>query len=468
VLLVVLDTTRADRLSSYGHSRTTDVYFRSIAETAGVLFEDATAPASWTWPSHASLFTGEPPWVHGAHLALGESEDELFGVKGIFAVARPCGAPGQAFCVTRMRDDLPTLAGRFSRAGYRTVSLAANQWLSPDLGLVRGFHDVRRLEDDRAVVAAALELLSHEHEKPLFLFINLVGPHGPFHAADVPWVRKRLTDLHPDSAPEWVLPYLDLDGGERPGISLSKRDKGHMLRATHLYLLGKLEIPPDGFELLLDLYDGEIAMADRFFGEIFERWATTRPESIVVVTSDHGELFGEHGLIEHRGSVYPELVKIPLVIAAPGRLPQGIRIRTPVQLQDVYPTILELAGIDSLPRSLVPVIRGEPRKDPIRAVAWPDIFWSRLIGGRLKRIWYLYRKGHEAVIWSSAGDLELYDVATDPAMTRDLSHKKAMRAAALQEEAAPYFGDLSEVETPEIVLSDEVKERLSALGYVEE
>ena len=117
VLLVVLDTVRADRLSAYGHERPTDLYLSALAEASGVLFEGVTAPAPWTWPSHASLFTGEVPWVHGAHLALLESEDERFHHAGINA--------------TRMREDLPTLAERFSEAGYRTVSLSANQWLAP-------------------------------------------------------------------------------------------------------------------------------------------------------------------------------------------------------------------------------------------------------------------------------------------------------------------------------------------------
>jgi arylsulfatase A-like enzyme len=454
VLLVVIDTVRADRLSSYGHHRMTDLYFSSIAEGSGVLFEDVTAPASWTWPSHASLFTGEPPWVHGAHIGLREPGEEGFDFKGIF--------------VTRMRDDLPTLADRFSAAGYDTVSLVVNGWLTPDLGLVRGFHDARKFKDDPAVMVAALEMLSQEREKPLFLFINLMSPHGSFNAADVPWSRRHLPNLRPDSAPEWARPYLDLEDPEHPGINLSGHDKGHLLKAINRYLLGKLEIPPEGFEMLLDLYDGEIAMADRWFGGIFERWAATRPESIVVVTSDHGELFGEHGLIEHRGNVYPELVKIPLLLAAPGRLPEGVRIKTPVQLQDVYPTLLDLAGIDELPGSLIPVIKGEPRRDPILAVAWPDTFWARLIGGRLKHIWHLYRKGNEAVVWSSGGDLELYDVSTDPRMTRDLSGKHALRAAALREEATPYLGDLTEFETPEVVFSDESKERLRALGYAVE
>jgi arylsulfatase A-like enzyme len=449
VLLVVLDTTRADRLSSYGHHRMTDVYLSSIAEATGVLFEDVTAPGSWTWPSHGSLFTGEPPWIHGAHLALQEPGEESFDFHGI--------------SVTRLRRDLPTLAERFAKAGYHTVSLVANGWLSPDLGLVRGFHDARKLEDDPGVVKAALEVLSQERTEPLFLFLNLMAPHSPFTETDAPWVKKRLPELEPESAPGWVRPYLEV--GEHRSVNLSRRPEENGVSPFNRYLLGRLEIPPEGFELLLDLYDGEIRAADRWFGTIFERWAATRPDSILAVTSDHGELFGEHGLIEHRGNVYPELVKVPLVIAAPGRLPEGVRIQTPVQLQDVYPTLLELAGIDSPPGSLVPVVRGEARTGPIMAVAWPDAFRARLIGGRFKHIWHLGRVGNEAVVWSSGGDVEFYDVAADPQMRHDLASE---RAAALRARVEPFLEGLSEARTPKIVFSEETKARLLELGYAVE
>ena len=452
VLLVVLDTVRADRLSAYGHERLTDLYFSTLAEESGVLFEDVTAPASWTWPSHASLFTGEPPWVHGAHLALLNSGNEKLHHDGIDA--------------TRMREDLPTLAERFSRAGYRTVSLAANGWLSPELGLVRGFEEARVLDDDFAVVAAAQDLLREERGEPLFLFLNLMLAHGPFNATDAPWVEKHRKTLHPDTAPDWLRPYLF--DGEPPGVHLSKRVEGHDANGVQRYLLGKLEIPPEGFELLLDLYDGEVSLVDRLFGVVFERWAEKRPDSIVVVTSDHGELFGERGLIEHRGSVYPELVSVPLMIAAPGRLPAGVRVGTPVQLHDLYPTLLELAGIDSLPGSLIPVIHGKPRPGPIVAAAWPDDVWARLIGGRLQHAWNLYRIGDEALVWSSGGDVELYGIAADPRMTSDLSRQRPERAAALREKAEATFADLLAIQTEPVILSEEAIERLGELGYLAE
>ena len=114
VLLVVLDTVRADRLSAYGHERATSPRLTELA-SRGVLFRDVTAPDNWTWPTHASIFTGQPPWVHGAH--FGEDDGAVQFSWGPAATA--------------MREDLPTLAERFARAGYRTGFLTANRVIAP-------------------------------------------------------------------------------------------------------------------------------------------------------------------------------------------------------------------------------------------------------------------------------------------------------------------------------------------------
>ncbi len=270
--------------------------------------------------------------------------------------------------------------------------------------------------------------------------------------------------LEPETAPEWLRPYL-LEGEVR-GVDLAHRPPSKMISGNHAYLFGRLKIPPEGFELLLDLYDGEVLAADRLFGEVFETWAKQRPESIVVVTSDHGELFGEHDLIGHRANVYPELLRVPLVIAAPGRLPIGVRVETPVQLQDVYPTLLELAGIERDPKgSLVPVAGGAPRDGPVLAAAWPSNIWARLGGDRFSHVSYLYREGDDALIWNTAGKTELYDLERDPWMKRDLSTEQDDRVAALRAKATPLFPEGIKTESATNLLSNDAKEQLRALGY---
>ena len=452
VLLVVMDTVRADRLSLYGHDRPTSPYLERLA-AAGVVFDDCTTAGVWTWPSHASLFTGELPTVHGAHFAVGEPEDGVW--------------PHDEAVATRMRSDLPTLAEHFVRAGYDTVSIAANELLTPELGLVRGFQEAYQIEGDRGVVEHAWEVLARPQTRPLFLFINLMTAHAPYTETGNPWVAARRSELDPESAPEWVRPYLV--EGELRGVDLRKNEEVEV-SGVERYLRGSLEIPPEGMELLLDLYDGELALVDELVAAVLARWyeGRGRDQSIVAVTSDHGELFGEHGLLEHRGHVYPELVRVPLVIAAPGRLPAGVRVSTPVQLHDLHPMLRELAGLEAPAGSLDPVMANTPRSDPIVAIAWPSPVLARLVGGRLARKWVLYRTGEEAVVSSDGGDAELYDLATDPSMTNDRSGEHPQRVRTLLGRAEPLLAETGPLPTKDLVFSKALQDRLRALGYVGE
>jgi arylsulfatase A-like enzyme len=186
------------------------------------------------------------------------------------------------------------------------------------------------------------------------------------------------------------------------------------------------------------------------------------------VTSDHGEAFGEHGLIEHGGHLYPEVLKVPLVLAAPGRLPAGVRVREPVQMHDLHATLLDLAGIGSLPGSLVPIIRGGKRDGPILASATPRRDWARAAGGRLAESWRYYRRGDHAIVSRSDGSLELYDVARDPSMAHDLADEDPGLASVLLREAEPHFRSTAPArDRAPLRPSPRALERLRALGYAQ-
>jgi arylsulfatase A-like enzyme len=452
VLVVVLDTARADAFSAYGNPRPTSPQLDALA-AAGVLFEDATAPGSWTWPSHASLFTGEFPWVHGAH----------FGEPGEGALA----LEPDPFFATAMRRDLPTLAERFAAAGYRTVALSANRLLDPALGLTRGFEDARTLAEDELVVAAAGEALAAADDRPIFLFVNLFGAHAPWFRNPVPWVEARRAELDPETAPEWVRPYL-LPGGI--GVDLYKRPTLEGLPLAQDFSAGSLEIPPEGLSLLRDLYEGEISRVDYRLHQLLSHWsAGGRADSVVAVTSDHGEYLGERHMLVHSRTVYPEVTHVPLVVVAPGRLPAGVRVSAPVQMHDLHDTVLELAGLELAgPQgggdSLVGVAKGAPRDDLIQAAAWRDTYWAEDIGGRFDSGWRLYRRGGEAAVFSDAGALEYY---TDPLeMARDRAGELPERARALREAAG---GAFPEAAATELVGADpETLELLKVMGYTGE
>ena len=192
VLVVVLDTVRPDKLSTYGYVHPTSPQLDQVA-AAGVTFEDVTAPSPWTWPSHASLFTGKGPWEHGAHSSI--SEDGIGKQEGHLGLLP-------------MRTDLPTLAERFSTDGYRTVSLASNRFLDPSLGLTRGFETAETMHD-RVLGTRARTAIEKNDDRPLFLFINILLAHAPWEVYPAPWSNRHLSRLASDGdAPKWANGYL--------------------------------------------------------------------------------------------------------------------------------------------------------------------------------------------------------------------------------------------------------------------
>jgi arylsulfatase A-like enzyme len=461
VLLVVLDTVRADRTSTYGYERPTTIQLDALA-AAGVVFEDVTASAPWTWPSHASLFTGEAPWVHGAHLVSPDA-----------AAHEVDGLP-----LAGIRAELPTLAERFARAGYRTVSLAANELLRPELGLVRGFERARHFEHDGQVLEAArAEIARADDARPLFLFVNLMSAHSPYREGPGPWAAARPEWLGEDAAPEWARPYLTREGGR--GIDLARVPEDPAVSdGITRYLAGELAIPPEGFALLSQLYDAGVRQADFVLGRILEDFAARHPEGVVAVTADHGEALGEHAQLGHLASVYPEVLAVPLVLAAPGRLPAGRRVAEPVEMRRLHATLLDLAGLAPRRDSLVPLARADreqsagaadaarrraPGRAPVSASAWPYAPWARHLGGRFARRLHLYRVGAEALVWDGEQGVELYDLARDPGMRSDLARVRAERARELLALAREHFAAAAEGER--LALEDDVQERLRALGY---
>ncbi len=444
ILLVVLDTVRADRTSTFGHHRPTTPQLDAVAR-AGVAFDDVTAPAPWTWPSHASLFTGEPPWVHGAKLAAGNGS----------------GPEGQP--VTALRDDLPTLAERLGTAGYRTVSLAANAWLRPELGLIRGFEEARQLDSDAEVVAAALAELARPGDRPVFLFVNLMAAHTPYREGPGPWAVADPALLDPRTAPEWARPYLTEDAPR--GIDLARQPNDAPPSGVTRFLRGELEIPAEGRALLGELYDAGVRGADFAFGRILGEWTARHPGGVVCVTSDHGEALGDHGHLQHMALLYPELLRVPLVLAAPGRLPAGARVAAPVELLDLHATLLELAGVERSPRSLLRHLEGDVEPRPVVAAAEPAAEWSERVGGRYRHGWRLYREGEWSLLLSRAGEVELYRVASDPVMERDLAEAEPARVAALRARAEAFFAARPAARTGRVEIPGELREQLEALGY---
>ena len=398
VLLLTVDTLRADHLEPYGYGRPTSPGLDAFAETARV-FDRAQATSSWTLPGLASLFTGHYTSTHGCW---------RFD--------------------SRLDDSFHTLAEILRDAGYDTAAVASHVFLGTDYGLHQGFvhydedlvHSVaasHRAISSPAVTEKGLRFLEHKAamaaEGPWFLWLHYFDPHDVYQAHEG---------------------YAETFGAERD----------------------------------VDLYDGEIAFTDAHLARVLE--AVDRlglaDDTLVVFTADHGEEFGDHGGEKHGHTLYRELVRVPLLIRAPG-FPPG-RSDSLVSGVDLLPTVLELAGLrPPLPvvgRSLVPELRGE---DPGEGAVLAELRLQpeQQLEGVLQGDWKLIvdRRGDER---------SLYDLGADPGETRDLLAEEAEVAAGLErvleallESARSAAGAYSSPGSLSLLPGD--ADRLSDLGYGE-
>lgn len=303
VVVVVVDTLRADALGAYGAAETMTPIMDALAE-GGTLFERCLATSSWTWPSTASLLTGKLPPEHG-----------LIGKDG-----------------SSISPDVPSVAAAFQSAGWATAAFVANPILDAELGFGRGFDRWEGADDSWDEAAVPLEratawLAEREPREPFFLYVHLVEPHSPY---------------RPSAESAAV---LDLPGPP------SEEDLGAITRAYNLMIKGA---PHDqgAIDDFVDwrrrCYAAEVRDADLAIGELLEILRRRGPldRTLLAVTSDHGEEFLEHGLIGHGGQLYPESVHVPLILTGPGISP-GMRVAERVENRLLGPTLLGLAGIGS-------------------------------------------------------------------------------------------------------------------------
>jgi arylsulfatase A-like enzyme len=450
-LLVVLDTTRVDAVSAYGSVAGSTPATDGLA-AAGLRYARAYAQAPWTLPSHATLFTGLLPSQHGVGWAR-----------------------------TRAPDALHTLAEDLREGGYETVGVSENPWVSEAFNLAQGFERFRLVggfaltPDDpepppaESEVVRAVEawLAARRRGRPFFLFVNILDAHGPWR-------------IRPASS---FLP-AGVDAAAARGVP----------QEPARYLCG----PPRPRELaiLRGLYLGDVAAADAKLGLVLGRLraAGLAEGLITIVTSDHGEHFGEHRLAGHQFSVREPLIHVPLVVhGVPGASPAVIE--EPVQLADVMPTVLALAGRparEALAGRPLPLVPAAPDARPLVAEhddsddahAPDEAELARLIraGNRAARggctpadpVFGAMRAlviHPLKLIWYARYPAELYDLAADPGESRDLAAERPAVVAALAAELERLVGGVQPVaaDAPRgspVPLAPEIVERLRALGYL--
>lgn len=441
LLLVVLDTVRADRLSSYGYPRPTSPEIDAFAADA-IRFTDFYSTSSWTLPSHASLFTGLYPAAHGAT----QTNLEL--------------ARGHT-----------TLAELLLEDGFQTWAACGNPFLGEGTGFSQGFERFQRTWSTRAeplagihpaVSAFASFLEGSERNRPFFAFINLMEAHAPYTPPpdlERRFLRTRLGVVEADRIvrKRWTEHFA--------GDAFSERE----------------------LAVLSDLYDGEVALGSRVFGELIEllRRDGRFENTWVVLTSDHGEHFGEHGLVQHMFTLYNTAVRIPLFIRPPGGV-GGPRTREgPAQLVDLFAALLvalDVARPAAADHGRDLLSSGFRREAVFSEYDYPsqalglfrpvELTRSRVrINPHRRSLRALQLRGSR-LIWSSDGRHELYDLASDPGETRNLYDPDAPSPVAVEmlaeiERLAREYGRMASGSAGRgAAVDDETEDALRALGYV--
>lgn len=304
VLLVTVDTLRADHLSCYGYSRETSPRLDALAND-GVVFEQAMAPSSWTVPSTGTLLTGLYSYTHGLY-----DETHWYLLPGV-----------------------TTLAESFRQAGISTVSAIANPLVNRENESTAGFESLLFLPDNQAaqVNRAFLSWLDEHPGERFFAYVHYMDPHEPY--------------ASPGES------YRAFGAPEGDAVARSKALKDELQRLMEAKNGGIRSIHDldDDYRAMLDelvdLYDAEIAYWDEQFGRLLDalRQRDLLEDTIIVVTSDHGEEFADHGMLEHGRTLHREVLHVPMVIAHSGQ-PAGRR-RGLVGLIDLAPTLIDLAGL---------------------------------------------------------------------------------------------------------------------------
>ncbi len=411
VLLVVLDTVRADRMSLYGYPRDTTPNLVKRAAT-GVTFTQARSTAPWTLPSHASMLTGRWPHEHQAGMDRGLDAKHA-------TLAEYLGSQGYAtagFVANELYCGAETgLARGFGRYEDKDFSLVGALWTTA-LGR-RVLCPIFLPQEERAgddpldyyrkeaarVTSDTLRWIDRQGERPFFAFLNLYDAHNP---------------------------YIPPDGFKhrfgRP--SLTSQDDQIIDR---WFVIDKSTLKQDEVQFVADAYDDCIAYLDEQLEVLFKELETRGKldNTLVIVTADHGEHFGEHALYGHASSLYDQEIRVPLLMIAPGQKGAGKAISSPVSLRDLAATVCELAtpGTKSpLPgKSLARHWTGDGSIDdePVLsevdapAHAAPNQGRSPVFRGPMKAV----IRGPKVYVKNGDGREELFDISVDPAQSRDLS-----------------------------------------------
>ena len=427
VILISLDTLRADHLGCYGYPLPTSPNIDRFA-LKSVVFESSFSNATWTLPSHMSLMTSQYPSQHGV-----------------------------VDTDTRLSNTKKTLAQVLHKQGFFTAAFTAGYMVSAIFGFERGFDTYKEDYDEKQEeggkgwrlqnVARRLSFWLNENaDRKFFLFVHAYDTHEPFIG------HKYLKEFEPeyDGRLNFLNNYADFRSHpDYPKYKVMTNDLMPTINKFYEKVINakKIDMREQDIRHIRALYDNEIRYVDHYFGKLIETLEAKdlMKKTVILLWSDHGEELMERGAIQHGASVYEELIHVPLIIYLPG-YKTPVRRQELVQSIDIAPTILDILGLESVedfqgislfsdkaPRDHYAVVE-QTRYNAIRS------------------------QTHKLLFDGKNDSVQLFDLKADPAETTDVGTKNPLLVKDLLDRLLNILG--------KVRLDDKMKQKLKALGYL--
>ncbi len=407
VVLIVMDTLRADELSCYGHAGGSSPHLDALA-ARGVLYEHACATSSWTWPSTSSILTGLAPEAHGV-----VDDDACF-----------------------LDDGLVTVAEALEREDYVTAAFACNPLLDPVKNFDQGFETYdysREFRKGDGVLPDIRAWIESHADTRFLLYLHFVDTHEPVAPEAQDLARVGVSATPPAGCPD------------RPTVEY----RPALLRSEGLTPDGEsnadLVVPPEHQRWIREMYSAEVSTADRSVGSVIDLVAKLGLEkkTIVAFTSDHGEELFDHGFLGHDHSLHQELVRVPLILAGPG-IPRGIRTATPVSNANLAWTLARSGGGNLSTAEARIDLRAPDRIEKRKVFFSTEHGWwwnvNRITILGLEDWPWVLHSIPTGLAWGVAkgtdpgeGQFRLYDLENDPHERVDLSKQRPEIVEALRQ-----------------------------------
>lgn len=425
VVLISIDTLRADHVGCYGYIRNTTPMIDILAEK-GVVFNNAISTSSWTAPAMASLFTSLLPSGHNIKHGVCKS--------------------GNIYGQEILDTSFTTIAEVLKENGMITLGVSSNPHLTKELGFAQGFDNFTsyNFKSAEEVTGAALKCLAHQRKgSPFFLWVHYFDPHWPYSKHE-PWIYTYAPNYNDELKQFYSknLPKVRVEAGIEKGTNI--------------------------LQSFVALYDSEINYVDQCVGKLLDV-VDNKENTMVILVSDHGEAFLEHDTLDHGYQLYEESIHVPLIIKCPDIKPVSMSFNTPCSIIDIPPTILDWLNIQNNDtfegKSLLPLITGKVSDEANES---HQIFFSEL--NRFGKNMISLRKGK----WKYINDLkykkeELYDLASDPSETNNSIGKKPFLRNEMRKTLSKWLLTVrkQKLKVKRAKLDVESVEKLKSLGYVE-